>query len=79
MDVANYIIPNEKVFFYIFNPFDEYTMHAVVSNILDSIRIYPRTIYIGYLKPVHRHIFDLNRSFNIIKDINHYVIYSVSY
>ena len=75
-DAANYDIPHEKVVFYLFNPFDEHVMCAVLLNIEDSICKYPRDIYIVYLKPVCRDLFDQAPFFQILKETERYVIYS---
>jgi SAM-dependent methyltransferase len=74
-DAINYRIPNEKIVFYLFNPFDEHVMHAVLSNIEDSIHRYSRDIYIAYLKPVYRDMFDRAVFLQIAKETERYVIY----
>jgi hypothetical protein len=74
-NAVNYEIPYEKIVFYLFNPFDEYVMCAALSNIEDSIHRYPRDIYIAYLKPVYRDVFDRAAFLQIAKETARYVIY----
>ena len=74
-DVTNYKVPHEKIVFYLFNPFDQQVMSGVLSNIEDSFRRYPRDIYIAYLKPVHRDVFDRASFLEIVKETERYVIY----
>lgn len=74
-DAANHEIPYEKIVFYFFNPFDKQVMSTVLSNIEDSIHRYHRDIYIAYLKPVHRDVFDQATSFQVVKETARYVIY----
>jgi hypothetical protein len=74
-DVANCEIPKEKTVFYLYNPFDDHVMRAVLSNIEDSLSKHPRDIYIAYLKPVHRDLFDRAQFLKINKETERYVIY----
>ncbi len=74
-DAARYAIPYEKIVFYLFNPFDGHIMRLVLSNIENSIRKYFRDIYIAYLKPVHRNVFDNAAFLQITKETERYVIY----
>ena len=69
LDIFNY--------FYLYNPFDAQVMRSLLSNIEDSINKYPREIYIAYLKPVHRKVFDRAPFLRIIKETERYLIYEV--
>ena len=75
LDVADYEIPKEKIVFYLFNPFDGHIMRSLLLNIEDSIHRYPRDIYIAYLKPLHRDVFDRSAFLQIAKETERYVIY----
>lgn len=74
-DVTKFQIPKEKIVFYLFNPFDDHVMCTVARNIEDSLQEYFRDIYIVYLKPVHRNIFDQAAFLNITVETERYVIY----
>lgn len=74
-NAANYKIPDEKIVFYLFNPFDEHVMRSVLLNIERSLYIYPREIYIAYLRPVYRNVFDQVSFLEIVKETEKYLIY----
>ena len=57
-DVVNYKIENSTDVFFFFNPFDEVVMLQVVKNILTSLKEKLRRIYIMYVNPVHKEIFE---------------------
>ena len=74
-DAANYRIPDEKEVFYLFNPFDEAVMRPVVAHIEESLKRFPRQIYVLYLKALCREIFNQSRSFRLVKETERYVVY----
>ena len=74
-DVTNYKIPDDKIVFYLFNPFDEHVMRSVLHNIEESLHIYPREIYIAYLRPVYRNVLDKSEFLQEIKETERYIIY----
>lgn len=57
-DVVNYKIENDTNVFFFFNPFDEIIMLEVVKNILNSLKQSLRKIYIVYVNPLHKEIFE---------------------
>lgn len=74
-DVVNYEIPKDKILFYLYNPFDRHVMSAVLSNIEDSFHKFHRDIYIAYLKPVCRDLFDEAPFLETAKETERYIIY----
>jgi len=74
-DAAKFKIPNDQIAFYLFNPFDEHVMSSLLLNIEDSIHRHSRDIYIAYLKPVHRVVFDRAPFLQVAKETERYVIY----
>lgn len=74
-DVMNYKIPHEKIVFYLFNPFDKHVMSELFLKIENSFNKYPRDMYIAYLKPMHRDIFDKAYFLEIDKETERYIIY----
>ena len=74
-DATEYEIPKENVVFYMFNPFDDEVMSSMILNIERSLRSFPRRMYIMYLKPVCRHLFDRTDWLRTVKATDRYVIY----
>jgi len=56
-DAYSYKIPKDADCIFLFNPFDEPIMQAVVKNILQSYSLYKRPIYIIYANPIHKKVF----------------------
>jgi SAM-dependent methyltransferase len=56
-DAFYYAIPGDVDCIFLFNPFDEIIMSAVVNNIFESLQQNPRRIRIIYVNPVHKEQF----------------------
>lgn len=63
VDAFGYQIEPYQNCFFFFNPFDEVVLLKVVSNILSSLKEFPRKIYVIYVNPIHQDIF-LSAGFN---------------
>lgn len=74
-DAAAYTIPTDNVVIYLFNPFDDQIIAAVLSNIEHSLHTYPRSLYIVYLKPAYRRLFDRSPFLRVFKETDRFVIY----
>ena len=57
LDAVNYKIEKDTQVFFCFNPFDEEVMLKVAKNILASLKENHRKIYIVYVNPLHKEIF----------------------
>lgn len=57
-NAINYLIDKEDTVFTFFNPFDEVVMLKVVKNILASLRAHPRKVFVVYINPLHKEIFE---------------------
>ena len=57
-NAVNYKVEKEDSIFFFFNPFDEKIVLRVVKNILDSLKVYPRKVYVVYINPMHKEIFE---------------------
>ena len=57
MDARDFEFPDEPLFLYLFNPFPDYVMERVVSNLRDSLQRNPRPAYILYNTPWEKHVF----------------------
>jgi SAM-dependent methyltransferase len=58
IDARDFEIINHNAIFYLYNPFDEQVMDTVLSNIGNSLRKYPRKIFIIYINPKHSDVID---------------------
>ena len=56
-DAFYFEIPEDADCIFLFNPFDEVIMSAVVSNIRVSLEEHPRKMTILYLNPLHKDLF----------------------
>lgn len=56
-DASNYTIPPGTNVIYMFNPFGEKTMTAVVNNIISYQRSQKEDLYVIYIVAVHKNIF----------------------
>lgn len=56
-DAMNFEIPADVDCIFLFNPFDVVIMGAVVFNIMESAREYPREIIIAYANPLYEELF----------------------
>ena len=56
-NAVDYVIEDDANVFFFFNPFDEIVMLTVVKNILASLKINEREVYVVYINPLHKEIF----------------------
>lgn len=56
-DAMNYDIPATVDCLFLFNPFDVVVMSAVVFNIMESVRMHPREIFVVYANPLYEELF----------------------
>ncbi len=56
-DAMNYEIPADADRIFLFNPFDIVVMGAVVYNIMESAKEFPRDIYVIYANPIYASLF----------------------
>jgi SAM-dependent methyltransferase len=56
-DAFYFEIPSDVDCIFLFNPFDEIIMSAVVNNIFESLQNNPRKIRIIYVNPMHKELF----------------------
>lgn len=57
-DAVMYEIPPDASVFYFFNPFGPDILKKVIANIRESVKLYPRTVYIIYLNPKYKEVFE---------------------
>ncbi len=59
-DACYFDIAPDVDFIFLFNPFDEVLMNAVMENILESLRKSKRKIKVIYFNPLHKEVFTGN-------------------
>jgi len=64
-----YTFPPENTVLYLFNPFGADTLRSVVAHLDWSLRTVPRRVYVIYVKPVHRRVFDQSGLFSILNSV----------
>jgi hypothetical protein len=52
---------------YLFNPFGAETLHAVLTNLELSLLEVSRRVYVIYVKPVHKGIFEHSGIFSVLR------------
>jgi SAM-dependent methyltransferase len=52
-DVALYDIEPEQCIFFIYNPFDDVVMERLVVNLRNSLKHFPRRVWLLYNTPIH--------------------------
>lgn len=57
-DARDFAVPEGDVIAYFYNPFDETVLGSVWDQLRTSVRQNPRSLYIVYINPLHRRIFD---------------------
>jgi SAM-dependent methyltransferase len=58
VDAAEYAVPLEPMICFLFNPFDEKIMRAVLTKFRKSLESSPRDVKFIYYIPRHAHLFD---------------------
>ncbi|MCZ6564571.1 MAG: class I SAM-dependent methyltransferase [Gammaproteobacteria bacterium] len=74
-DVIEYALPSNPLVCYFFNPFDRIIMEVVVGRLVESLREFPREIYVIYIHPKHRIVFDNSGLWSVISEDDFFVIY----
>lgn len=74
-DVVNYVIPDVPLVCYFYNPFQRRIIEQVASMISVSSKKYHRDIYLVYVQPEHRNVFDKSDSWTCCIDDPLVVVY----
>lgn len=67
-DAMEYRLPSDPLVCYFANPFDQVIMEAVVHSLDESLRETPRELYVIYLNPEHRMLFDNSGLWDVISE-----------
>ncbi len=74
-DVTAYALPEMPLVCYFYNPFDQVIMQAVVDKLTASLKHQPRDIYIIYVHPEHRALFDASGYWDVVDESHIYIVY----
>lgn len=74
-DATAYPFPDSPMVCYYYNPFDEVLMQVMVDRLGESLRNNPRDIYVVYVNPLHRTLFDIDDTWKIIQESEYHVVY----
>lgn len=58
LDAADYVVDNDDLVFFLYNPFDRPVLEAVLANIRRSHQSTPRAIHLVYGRPLQREALD---------------------
>lgn len=56
-DARDFVLPQEPMVLYLFNPFPEYVLHAVLANLHSSLIEFPRSVFVIYHNLMHESVF----------------------
>lgn len=57
-DAASFPLPPEPLVLYLYNPFHEEILTALLANLRQSLQEHPRAVVLVYSNPVHRQLLD---------------------
>ena len=74
-DATEFTFPPEPTVLYLYNPFQAGVMDRVLANLKQSLRDYPRDIWICYANPWEHRKFKRSREFEVIELTWDYALY----
>lgn len=74
-DVTLYPLPETPLVCYFYNPFDQLIMRKVINRLASSLKGKKREIYIIYVHPEHRALFDAEEYWDVIDESKFHVTY----
>ena len=74
-DARQFQFPQEPFVLYLFNPFPDYVLQAVLENLRLSVVSHPREVYVIYHNLVHEHLFKSRPWLREIHRTRQYAIY----
>jgi SAM-dependent methyltransferase len=77
-DAADYEFPEGPTVAFMFHPFGESTLRAVVKNMERSLKRSPRPFYVAYYNPVHRDVLDESPMMRRLSKNTRWALYEAS-
>lgn len=75
MDGGAYQPPTDNCVLYLYNPFGHAVMQRLLTTVEESIRQTPRKIFVVYLTPLQRALWDRSEMFRVVHDKGQVVVY----
>ena len=75
MDAREFEFPDEPILLYLFNPFPDFVLRAVMANFESSLRDHPRPAYVIYNTPMELHVFDSLDYLQEVHSREHFRVY----
>jgi SAM-dependent methyltransferase len=74
-DGGAYQPPPDNCLLYLYNPFGHAVMQRFLANVEEAIREKPRKIFVVYLTPLQRVLWDRSEMFRVVRDKGQVVVY----
>lgn len=74
-DATAYSFPKSPLVCYLYNPFDKHVMQTVVKRLENSLKQCPRDVYVIYIDPNYREVFDTSDCWDVKEEGEFYVIF----
>jgi SAM-dependent methyltransferase len=74
-DATEFPFPDEPMVLYLFNPFPEAGLRRVIANLEQSLREYPRVVYVLYHNPLLEHVLSESTALRKLHATHQYALY----
>jgi SAM-dependent methyltransferase len=74
-DAREFVFPAEPSVVYLFNPLPEAGLRQVMVNLEESLRLYPRAVYMLYHNPLLEHVLSQSAAFGKVGGTRQYSVY----
>src|SRR6266446_4767824 len=74
-DATEFPFPAEPMVLFLFNPFPEAGLKRVITDLEESLRAHPRSVYVLYHNPLLEHVLSESAALKKIGGTHQYVIY----
>ncbi len=66
IDAREYALPDDDLLLYLFNPFDAEILRSVLANLVASLELRHRSVFIVYVYPRFRAVIDASSKFEVV-------------
>lgn len=73
-DAGDFVFPDEPLLVFLFNPFGADTLGVVLEALRRSVAASPRTLFVGYVNPIHRALMEASNFLVAIAEGEHWVL-----